>query len=366
MKKTTKKLRKYRVPLQAYIAIVFIAILCVSCILSFSIVSFSFGIFFRESFSTSSAKWMILFTCLLTICFGTLFMFFGSIHLSKPLQILTKAVKKITEGDFSVRITRRKDVRKGYPFTNEIDELSVHFNLMANELEGMQIMRKDFMNNVSHELQTPVSAIAGITELLTEGNLSQEDTKEYLSILNDESIRMSRLCTNMLELSRLDNQKIPQKQESIQIAEQIRKTIILLNEKWTEKSCYFDLELEDVFILANKDLLKELWINLIDNAIKYSGDEVHIKIKEYYKDGTLFFDILDDGIGIEQHKIDKIFDQFYQCDESHKHIGNGLGLSIVKKIVDLYHGEIVCSSEIEKGTFFHISLQVLSTKNHGA
>lgn len=358
MKIAKKKQRKYRMPLQVYIAMVFIVILCFSCVLSFIIVFLSFGLLFREGFSLKSAVWMILLTCLLTICIGTLSMFFGSIHLSKPLQILTKAVKKITDGDFSVRIARKKDVRRGYPFTNEIDELSVNFNVMANELEGMQIMRKDFMNNVSHELQTPVSAIVGITELLAEGTLNQEDSKEYLSILNDESIRLSRLCSNMLELSRLDNQKIPQKQEPIQIAEQIRKTIILLNEKWTEKTCYFELDLEEIFVLANKDLLKELWINLMDNAMKYSGDIVHIKIHEHYENGILSFDISDDGMGIEQSKIDKIFDQFYQCDESHKHIGNGLGLSIVKKIVDSYDGEINCTSEIGKGTQFRLKLKM--------
>jgi signal transduction histidine kinase len=211
-------------------------------------------------------------------------------------------------------------------------------------------MRKDFMSNVSHEIKTPVAAITGFSEILLDGGLSVEEQQEYLNYLNEESIRLSRLCENMLRMSRLDNQYIVEKKQKVQIDEQIRRCIIVLNEKWSEKNIIFDLQLERNSLLSDYDLLFQVWTNLIDNAIKYSGQDGTIQIFTGIDDGMLTVTIRDEGIGIAKEKQARIFDKFYQCDESHKKQGSGLGLSIVKRILELLEGTIELTSEEGKGT----------------
>lgn len=352
----TDKKGLYRTSLRIYFAINFMLILCFSCLLAFGLVFAYFEFIYNGFFSSHTTILMIFFTCLLTMTIGGLLMFYGSYHLTRPILIVTDAVKKVAYGDFSIRIFRKTELRKNYHYTNELDELSENFNQMARDLEGMQLMRKDFMNNVSHELQTPVSAIAGISELLLDGGLSEKEETDYLMLLNEESLRLSRLCSNMLQLSRLDNQTIIPNKEEVLVAEQIRQTVILLSEKWSEKEFSFELDLDEIIIFSNMDLIKQIWINLLDNAMKYSSAHSMIKITAKLQGDTLQVMIKDQGIGIEAEKIEHIFDQFYQCDESHKKIGNGLGLSIVKRIVELYHGDITCESVMHHGTTMTVRL----------
>lgn len=228
---------------------------------------------------------------------------------------------------------------------------------MVAELDGMDYMRKDFMSNVSHEIKTPIAAITGFTEILLDGSIDESERQEYLEVINKESMRISRLCENMLHMSRLDSQVIVANLQKIRLDEQLRKCIILLSEKWSDKEIDFSIDLDEVNILSDYDMLQQVWINLIDNAIKYSGENCKIDISvKRLNDKSVKVSIRDNGIGIEEEKLHRIFDKFYQCEESHKKSGSGLGLSISKRIVELLNGTIECKSKKDSGTTFEVTL----------
>jgi signal transduction histidine kinase len=289
---------------------------------------------------------------------GGIVLWHEALYITKPIIKINDGVQKVADGDFSVQLKFKKSHRKmleGY-YSDEIDELADNFNKMARELAGMDYMRKDFMSNVSHEIKTPVTAITGFSEILLDGGLNEEEQKEYLTYLNQESLRLSRLCDNMLRMSRLDNQCIVEKKQEVKVDEQIRHCIIMLSEKWSEKNINFELQLEKYSIISDYDLLFQVWTNLIDNAIKYSNQSGSIWISIGIEKKLLTVSIRDEGIGISKENLSKIFDKFYQCDESHKKQGSGLGLSIVKRIIELLDGKIECISEEGMGTTMTVSI----------
>lgn len=351
-----RKNEKFRIPLRNYFAFIFIMILCFACIVAGMIVCSAFLLFYDGEVTVKVVVIICLLVCLLVAIIGSVIMWFGSSYLIKPIIKLRDGFRQVTDGNFQVSIKRNTKYRGTYQYSNEIDELTENFNRMVKELNNMDYMRKDFMSNVSHEVKTPVAAITGFTEILLDGGLSEEEQKEYLALVNEQSIRLSNLCENMLRLSRLDNQEIVPQEDIVQIDEQIRKTVILLSEKWKEKYMEFHLDLEKIRIKSNKDLLSQVWLNLIDNAIKYSDAGRSIWIKESSNESEIVVVIKDEGIGIDSDKKDWIFDKFYQCDESHKKKGNGLGLSIVKRIVTMLSGTIQCESEMGKGTEFIVRI----------
>jgi signal transduction histidine kinase len=351
-----RKNEKFRIPLSNYFAFIFIMILCFSCIIAGMVVCSAFLVFYQGEVTVKVAVIISLLVCLLVMIIGSVIMWFGSRYLIKPIIKLRDGFRQVTEGNFQVDIKRNTRYRGNYQYMNEIDELTENFNRMVKELNNMDYMRKDFMSNVSHEVKTPVAAITGLTEILLDGELSKEEQKEYLGLVNEQSIRLSNLCENMLRLSRLDNQEIVPQDDNVQIDEQIRKTVILLSERWQEKNMEFHLNLESSQIRSNKDLLSQVWMNLIDNAVKYSDAGKRIWIKESSYENEIVVVIKDEGIGIDRDKKERIYDKFYQCDESHKKKGNGLGLSIVNRIVTMLSGTIQCESERKKGTTFIVRI----------
>lgn len=351
-----RKKDKFRIPLSNYFAFIFILILCFSCMLAGLLVCSTFFMVYEGEVTVRVVVIVCIFVCLLVAIIGSVIMWFGSRYLIKPIIQLRDGFRQVAAGNFQVDIKRNTKYRGTYQYMNEIDELTENFNRMVKELNNTDYMRKDFMSNVSHEVKTPVAAITGFTEILLDGGLTQEEQKEYLGLVNEQSIRLSNLCENMLRLSRLDNQEIVPQNDVVQIDEQIRKTVICLSEKWQDMSMEFHLELEECSIKTNKDLLSQVWMNLIDNAIKYSDAGKRIWIREFSNADEIVVEIKDEGIGISSNKKERIFDKFYQCDESHKKKGNGLGLSIVKRIVTMLSGEIQCESELGKGTTFIVKL----------
>lgn len=347
-----KKSGKVKMSLRLKLAFASIITLCMACCFACLLVILGFYYIYDKPMTATVGVIMCLIVCALTMLIGGAFLWHEALYITNPIIKISEGVKKVTDGDFTVQLEFTKSHRKlqeGY-YADEIDELAYNFNKMARELSGMDYMRKDFMSNVSHEIKTPVAAITGFSEILLDGGLSVEEQQEYLNYLNEESIRLSRLCENMLRMSRLDNQYIVEKKQKVQIDEQIRRCIIVLNEKWSEKNIIFDLQLERNSLLSDYDLLFQVWTNLIDNAIKYSGQDGTIQIFTGIDDGMLTVTIRDEGIGIAKEKQARIFDKFYQCDESHKKQGSGLGLSIVKRILELLEGTIELTSEEGKGT----------------
>jgi signal transduction histidine kinase len=292
--------------------------------------------------------------------FGGITLWHGAQYVTNPIIRLREGVQKVADGDFSVQLGVKESCNKteeGF-YSDEMDELISNFNKMVRELNGMDYMRKDFMCNVSHEIKTPVAAITGFSEMLLDGGLEEQEQKEYLTYLNQESLRLSRLCESMLRMSRLDNQIIVDKRQEVMVDEQLRHCIIMLGEKWSDKEINFDLQLEKCSIVSDYDLLFQIWTNLIDNAIKYSKQESTIWITANIHMDFLKVTIRDEGIGIPAQKQDKIFDKFYQCEESHKKQGSGLGLSIVKRIIEILNGSISYVSEEGKGTTVTVVLSV--------
>ena len=310
--------RKYRLSFRIYFALVSILTLCISLVVSYGVVLLFLHLFYQGEMTLKVIVMVCLIGCLLTIVIGGVALWMGAKHLTEPVEKMNNVVKRVAEGDFHAKIERRKITHKKYHYTNEIDELARNFNTMATELEGMDYMRKDFMSNVSHEVKTPVAAITGFIEILLDEHLEEVERTEYLQLVHQESLRLSRVCESMLKMSRLDHQEIITRKDTIRIDEQIRKCIIMLSEKWDEKEMDYALDLDPVTIVSDSDLLQQVWMNLLDNAIKYSKERNVIAVSVSVKEEQLVVKITDFGEGISEEKQGKIFDKFYQCDESHK------------------------------------------------
>jgi signal transduction histidine kinase len=254
----------------------------------------------------------------------------------KYVNRLVDKMNKLASGNFKTRLNY------GEPISNHptIREITESFNRMAEELEHTEMLRGDFVNNFSHEFKTPIVSIAGFAKLLKKGNLSEEQKKEYIDIIEEESLRLSAMATNVLNMTKIENQTILTDVTSYNLSEQIRACVLLLETQWTAKHLEMNLEFDEYSIYACEELLKQVWINLIDNAIKYSAEygNVVIKIKE---EGEFYqISVANSGIEIPIEKRKKIFEKFYQADESHCSSGNGIGLAVVKYVTELHGGEV--------------------------
>ncbi|MGN1271260.1 MAG: sensor histidine kinase [Clostridia bacterium] len=269
-----------------------------------------------------------------------------------PIKKITNATQKVASGDFTVELETKRD--------DEIGELTHNFNKMVKELNSIECLQKDFINNVSHEIKTPISSIQGFAKLLEADNLSKEERKEYAGIIKEESDRLLYLSTNILKLAKLENQERIMNKTKFNIAEQIRRTISVLEPKWKEKNIKFNVNLKEQEFLGEKDLMYQAWMNIIENSIKFSKQDGQIDIKMKTDEKNIIVEIKDYGIGMEEEKVKKIFDRFYQIDKSHTKPGAGLGMTIAKRIIELSNGKIDVESKLNKGTTFIVTLPIKS------
>lgn len=265
----------------------------------------------------------------------------------KPINTLINKMQCLASGDFTARLKFGRPITKHPTFI----EISDNFNKMAEELENTEMLRSDFINNFSHEFKTPIVSIAGFAKLLKRGNLTEQQKEEYLDIIETESMRLADMATNVLNLTKIENQTILTDVSEYNLSEQIRACVLLLQRKWSRKNIDFKLEFGEYMIWANEELLKQVWINLIDNAIKFSeaGGIIEIRITE--DDYRINVSVVNSGIVISEENQKKIFNKFYQADESHAGEGNGIGLAIVKRVVMLHGGNIYVRSKNEKNSF---------------
>ena len=266
----------------------------------------------------------------------------------KPMKRLTEATKQVAIGNFDVKVKQTTN--------DEIGILVMNFNKMAQELKNNEYLKKDFVSSVSHEFKTPIASISGFAKILQSNEIDDQTRIEYIQIIIDETERLSRLSSNLLRLSSLENQAIIEKMHCFSLDEQIRRVILLLEQNWSKKGIELDLDLETLDFIGDEELLQQVWINLIDNAIKFSETGGLLTIKVYAVNQSAVVEIGDSGKGMASETLDRIFEKFYQGDLAHRTEGNGLGLSIVKRIIDLYEGEITCASKIGQGTTFVIKL----------
>ena len=213
------------------------------------------------------------------------------------------------------------------------------------------MLRSDFINNFSHEFKTPIVSIAGFAKLLRRGNLTDEQKEEYLEVIEEESLRLSAMANNVLNLTRVENQTILTEVTRFNLSEQIRGAVLLLAEKWTPKNLYMDMQFGEHMICANVELLKQVWINLLDNAIKFSDPNGTVSVDISDGSECLSISVSNHGKDIPKDRIAHIFNKFYQADESHSSEGNGIGLAVVKKVCELHGGAVSAKSESGTTTF---------------
>lgn len=266
----------------------------------------------------------------------------------KPVGRLINAINELAAGNFSVRISLTG--------SDEITKLSDSFNRMAEELGNTEMLRSDFINNFSHEFKTPIVSLRGFAKLLKSPDLTQEERDEYLDIIISESGRLTQLSNNVLNLSKIENTSIVTDNIPFDLTEQIRQSILLLEPKWEKKRVEMIIDLDEVTYCGNQQLLNQVWINLIDNAVKFTPEKTKVKIKLRKSKDEVIFEVLDNGYGMDVETTAHIFDRFYQGDASHTAEGNGIGLTIVHKIVKLYGGTVSVKSEPGIGTNFIVML----------
>jgi len=266
----------------------------------------------------------------------------------KPILKLTAATQKVAKGDFDVSVEPGRN--------DEIGILIKNFNQMAKELGSMEYLQKDFMRNVSHEFKTPIASIQGFAKLLQNEELTREERLEFSRIILEETERLSKLSSNILRLSRLENQKELNTKKEFLLDEQIRTAIVLLEPKWSQKELNFKVRMDKTAYTGDEELLQQVWVNLIENAVKFSGRSGTIEVSVSKTERFAEARIKDGGIGMDEETKQRIFERFYQGNTSHADEGSGLGLSIVKRILELSGGEIQVKSSPGQGTEFLVKL----------
>lgn len=266
-----------------------------------------------------------------------------------PMMKLGDAMRKVAGGDFTVRLDCTCKIR-------DVREVYGSFNTMVKELGNTETLQTDFVSNVSHEFKTPINAIEGYASLLQDSQLTDEHKNAYIDKIIFNTRRLSDLVGNILLLSKVNNQTISLKASTFRLDEQVRQSILALESKWEKKEIEFDIDLDEIEYTGYENLLSHVWLNLIDNAVKFSPQNGQIRIRLKQLAGSVTFSIWDNGLPIPEADIDRIFNKFYQGDNSHASEGNGLGLALVRKIVAAAHCTINVTSSEDAGTEFVVAL----------
>ena len=267
----------------------------------------------------------------------------------KPINDLVKAMRQVSQGDFSVRVESKN-------LSGDMGRLVRSYNDMASDLGGLELFRKDFINNFSHEFKTPIVSIRGFAKQLERDDLTDEQRREYLDIIISESDRLANMSGNVLLLSKLENQTIVTGKSRYQLDEQLRRCVLLLEKQWTQKQLELDIDLDELEYFGNEEMMQHVWVNLLGNAIKFSPVGGTLGVTLAQSDGQAVVSVRDNGPGMDEATRHRIFEKFFQGDTAHAAEGNGLGLSLVKRIVDLCNGAVEVDSEPGKGATFTVRL----------
>lgn len=270
----------------------------------------------------------------------------------EPTMRMAEATKKVAKGDFSVYIAPTHTPDKA----DYLDRMCMDFNKMVEELGSIETLKTDFFSNVSHEFKSPLAVISSNAELLRLSELTEEQKEETQNIL-DATRRLSNLIQNMLKLNKLEKQAIRPTPEDFDVCEQLCACAVQFEDAWDKKNIDFEAELEDrAFAYADPGLMELVWTNLLSNAVKFTPDGGHIKLMQTRQAGSILVTVADSGCGMSEEVIAHIFDKFYQGDASHSTNGNGLGLALVKRILELSDGTISVQSRPGEGSAFTVSI----------
>lgn len=285
----------------------------------------------------------------ITLALGLILLIFALSLIYRPIEKISAGLDKLAKGDYNVEI---KDSKAR---TTHIQRAHNNFNKLVRELRNKSDFTMNILSVISHELKTPITTIKGYSKLLQDENISTEDKTAYLDIIDSECSRLSKLSTNMLFITSLKDKELIQR-EAFQLDELIRHMIVLKNSIYTKKNIKLDIDMEEVVCYSNEEMLSHVIINLLDNAIKFTPEGGNISIICREIDYDIIIKIRDNGCGISQEHIDKVFEPFYYVEETKSKDSSGLGLAIVKRITTLLGGSIDIQSELNKGTEITINL----------
>ena len=327
----------------------------VSCcmMLFVNVLSKEMGLVYTTENIAEAAKITFINVIIITVLFKVADFIRRKIMVDKPVKLITDAAKKITNGDFSVRVKHMHG--SGMEGFNQIGE---SINSMAEELSSVETLRTDFIANVSHEMKTPISVMHNYGTLLQAPDLSREDRIEYAGVITDASRRLADMMTNILKLNRLENQQIYPNLTTFDLGEQLCECLLQYEGTWEQKNIEIETDIsENVMVLCDAELLSLVWNNLFSNAFKFTGEGGRVTLTLTADEKYATVKVIDTGIGMTAEVGEHIFEKFYQGDTSHATQGNGLGLPLVKRVVDIMQGEIGVESELGVGTTFTVKIR---------
>lgn len=271
----------------------------------------------------------------------------------EPMIRLAEAAGQVAEGDFSVFVPTLNTADK-YDY---LDVMIMNFNKLVEELGSVETLKTDFVANVSHEMKTPIAVVKNYAELMQLDDVSEEKRKEYAEAIEQAAGRLSGLITNILRLNKLEHQNITSEKENYDVSRQLCECILQFEELWAKKELELDVDLEDsAMIYGDGNLLELVWNNLLSNAIKFTEPGGTLEVLQRIEKDRVIVTVADSGCGMTQECVKHIFDKFYQGDTSHSKEGNGLGLALVKRVLELMDGEIEITSEPGRGSRFLVTL----------
>jgi signal transduction histidine kinase len=311
------------------------------------------GLVFNEENIGAAAKVTFLNVLLLTLLFGTIDYVRRRIMVDRPVKIITEATERIMQGDFSVRV--RPMHGAGMEGFNQI---GMAINAMAAELSGTETLRTDFIANVSHELKTPLAVMGNYATMLQRPGITEEEKNEYAKAISEAARKLAQLITNILKLNKLENQQIFPQPKEFDLGEQLCECLLVFEDAWEAKNLEIETDIEDdVRIKSDPELLSLVWNNLISNAVKFTPDGGTIGLSLKTEDSSVVVQVRDTGCGMKPEVGQHIFEKFYQGDTSHATQGNGLGLALVKRVVDILSGEIGVQSVYGEGSTFTVKFK---------
>ena len=335
-----------------FFLVVAFAVTC--CMLLFvNVLVDTMGLILTEENIAAAAKLTFCNVVLITLIFGTIDYVRRKMMVDRPVKIITEATEKIMQGDFSVRVAPMHGAcMEGF------NQIGIAINAMAKELSGTETLRTDFIANVSHELKTPLAVMGNYATMLQRHGITEEEKNEYAKAISEAARKLAQLITNILKLNKLENQQIfPQPQE-FNLGEQLCECLLGFEDAWETKDLGIETDIEDdVRIKSDPELLSLVWNNLISNAVKFTPDGGTIGLSLKTEGSSVIVQVRDTGCGMKPETGMHIFEKFYQGDTSHATQGNGLGLALVKRVVDILSGEIGVQSVYGQGSTFTVKFK---------
>ena len=356
MKDTTRRSVRFLFSIRRYLIFFLLMAFVITCcmILFLNMMTRATGFELTQKYIEQAAKVTFLNVALLSLLCTVIDGIRRRIMVKRPVKRIVSAAEQIMKGDFSVRIPSLRSADKMSGF----DVIADYFNQMAEELSGTETLRTDFIANVSHELKTPLAVIQNYGTLLQQPSLSEEKRQEYAKAITNTSRRLANLITNILKMNKLENQQIYPKAETYELGEQLCECLLAFESAWEEKDLEIETDVEEeVLVDTDAELLSLVWNNLFSNAVKFTEPGGTISLSLKAEGEFAIVRVSDTGCGISSEVGKHIFEKFYQGDTSHAAQGNGLGLALVKRVIDIVGGDISVSSEVGKGSTFTVTLR---------